>query len=172
MIVAGPPAIQGNVAGLIARLDVPQPQAPNETYAPGGSTATAGNIPFEGRHSDTALKALELLGGNGTLRPGEKIAVVRVSPATARALEGVLPTLPSGQAGTYEVRKPPLDGASGGPPQLAGGPIQTITLSHDEITSISQALRSLSAQGNKGSTVVVVPSEAPATTSHQGTTTR
>jgi hypothetical protein len=170
VIVAGPAAIQANVTGLIARLDVPQTQAPNETFAPGGPTSTAGNVPFEGRRSDTAVKAVELFTGRNALRAGEKIAVVRVSRATARALEAVMPPQPSGQAGTYEVRKPLLDGTFNEAPQLASGPVKTITLSHDEITAIAQALRSRSVQGANGSIVVVVPSEAPATSSRQGTT--
>lgn len=171
VIVGGPPAVQANIAGLIARLDVPQQQAFNQASAPSGPTVAAGNVPFAGQRTETVLNALKLLGGKGGFQPGEKIAVVKISPATARALEAVAPQS-SGQAGTYQTFKPALDGSSIGPPQLAGGPIQTLTLSHDEIIQMQQALKVLSARGANGSGTVIVPSKAPATTSRQGTTAR
>lgn len=169
VIVAGPPAVQGNVAGLIKRLDVPQPS--NDTVATGGLTAAAGGVPFEGRRSDVALKAIELLTDRRTLRPGDEIAVVKVSPAAARALESVTRTQ-SQQAVQYQALKPPLDGTFNEPPQPTGGAVKTLRLSHDQVTAIAQALHSLSAQGPSSGVVVVVPPKAPATTSRQGTASR
>ena len=171
VIVGGPPAVQANIAGLIARLDVPQQQAANESLAPSGPASATGNVPFAGQHTETARSVLQLFAGKGALRPGETIAVVKISPATARALEAVVPQ-PNGQAGTYQTFKPPLDGASNAPPQLAGSSTRTLTLSHDDIIAMQQALKALSAQGANGSAIVVVPPEAPATTSRQGTASR
>ncbi len=174
VIVGGPPAVQASIAGLIARLDVPQQQAANETFAPAGPAATAGNFSIDGQRTDTARRALELFSGKNALRPGEKIAVVRVSPATARALETVMQPQAGGQSGTYEVRKPVLNGAYNaynGIPQSAASPVNTITLSHDEIVAMERALDALSKQGANGRSVVV-PSDAPATGSREGTTTR
>ena len=110
VIVGGPPAVQANIAGLIARLDVPQQQAANESLAPSGPASATGNVPFAGQHTETARSVLQLFAGKGRFRPGETIAVVKISPATARALEAVVPQ-PNGQAGTYQTFKPPLDGA-------------------------------------------------------------
>ncbi len=183
VIVASSPAMQDTVASLIRRLDVPQ--APGEAFADNngynGQAPMIGNAPVGGSPRQVAVQAIaQLLSDKKALEPGSQIAVLKLSPATANALEAVMqpqagqPGLVLPQAGQqaqeYQAFKPVLDGASSGAAQFPSDQVKTLRLSHDDVTTLARALSSLSAQGPGA--VVVLPSETPATGSRSSNMSR
>jgi hypothetical protein len=177
VIVSSPPDLQNTVASLITRLDAVQ--APAAT----GPTAAAGGGLTAGSQAGAVLNTLDqLLSTKGNLPQGSEIAVMRISPAAARALGAVMqpqqptetqvvqqpPVLPTQPAQPpqlgqqpleYQAFKPPLDGTSIAASGNPGGQIRTFTVSHDEVAALAQALRSLSAHGANPNEVVAVPIE-------------
>ncbi len=170
LIVVSPPAVQDAVAVLIARLDVPN--ARDEALPSNGRTTMTESVPI--KRSDLAEKPLDhrrAERGGVSVRAGE-IAVMRISPATAKALEAVMQPKPSQPPQEYQDLKPPVNGTPSGTAQSSGEEIRILRIPPQDAAAVAKALSSLFGQGPNPRVIVVAPPKAPATVSHGGKTFR